>query len=147
MTAIFDKLNLRPHERRFVFAVGMLIFLVLNWLFIWPRFGEWRELLKRKDTALATATRFQAEIAHTPKYQARLDELAQEGMVVPTDLQDLELATTIQSEAAQANVFIPSMKPAGTSGRVNNPFFDETRYNIQFTAGEKELVTFLVNLS
>ena len=41
----FDQLNLRPQERRVLVIVGLIIFVVLNILFVRPLFGE---LARRK---------------------------------------------------------------------------------------------------
>ena len=39
--SIFDKLNLRPQERRLVVIVGLIIFVLLNMWFVWPYFDDW----------------------------------------------------------------------------------------------------------
>ena len=40
MKSAFDRLNLRPFERRLVVAVGTVVFVVLNLVFVWPYFDE-----------------------------------------------------------------------------------------------------------
>ena len=40
MKSLFDKLDLRPGERRLVVGVGIVVFIVLNLLFVFPNFGE-----------------------------------------------------------------------------------------------------------
>src|SRR4051812_22830112 len=36
----FEQLNLRPHERRVVIVVGVIVFVVLNAWFVWPHFSD-----------------------------------------------------------------------------------------------------------
>src|SRR5436190_2066563 len=41
MKSMFDKLNLRPQERRLVVFVGIVIFVVVNVVFVYPIFGDY----------------------------------------------------------------------------------------------------------
>ena len=40
MSSFIDKLNLRPGEKRLVYIIGLVVFLLFNYFFVWPRFGE-----------------------------------------------------------------------------------------------------------
>ena len=53
MTSFFDKLNLRPGEPRLLVLVGLAGFVVLNVIFVWPRFGELGDQLEARRDALA----------------------------------------------------------------------------------------------
>ena len=41
MSSIFDKLNLRAGERRLVMGVALVVFLIINYFFVWTKFGAW----------------------------------------------------------------------------------------------------------
>ena len=49
MQSFFDSLS--SSERRLVVGVGFIIFLILNMVFVWPRFKDWGELGNRMDQA------------------------------------------------------------------------------------------------
>ncbi len=40
--------QLRPLERRLVVGVAVVLFIVLNWVFIWPHFSDWSDLSSRQ---------------------------------------------------------------------------------------------------
>ena len=75
MNSLFDKLNLRPNERRLVIGVALGVFIILNWIFVWPRFGDWGRLQKRQREADDLLRRFRAEVQNTAQYQRTLNEL------------------------------------------------------------------------
>ena len=82
MTSFFDKLNLRPGERRLLVLVGLAGFVVLNVIFVWPRFGELGDQLEARRDALAKAEMFRAEQTKVPALEARLRELEDAGSSV-----------------------------------------------------------------
>ena len=47
--SLFDKLNLRPNERRLVIIVLIVVFIILNFIFVWPRFGDWGKIKARRN--------------------------------------------------------------------------------------------------
>jgi hypothetical protein len=145
---LFDKLNLKPGERRVVLFVALLVFVVLNGWFVWPKFFELGRLHRRQAQALGNLQQFQREVDRIPQYERRLRELEQLGAAVASEDQASKLQTTVYSQAAlsgvQVNNYIP--QPRGSSGARTNIFFDETSGTIQFVAEEKNLVDFLYNL-
>lgn len=147
MNTLFDKLNLRPQERRLVMVAGVVLFVVLNvWLVI-PHFNEWKSVNAKLKVARETAEKYAAESGKTQHYEAELGKLQEEAslFIVPDD-QSLSLVQTIQTEAASANVFVQRLSPAGGGAIPNNPFFEEQRVTLSTVAGEPELVNFLKRL-
>ncbi len=140
-------LNLRPQERRVLVVIVTVLLLVLNALFIWPHFKDWR---KQQDTlakARKTLLAYQQEVTQLPQYQARLQQL--EGMgsgVLPAD-QALQLMRIVQNQAQEKNVAITSIRyvPSGAVANTNT-YFDEQAVSISINTGEEELVNFLVAL-
>ena len=147
MKSAFDKLNLRPGERRLMVIVAIVIFIVLNFVFVFPNFGEYGKAMQRtKDTA-SSLRRFKAEVAHAPSYEAKLRELQSAGNFVAEEDQALQLQREVDSQATLTGVTILQRTPAPrTVGAKTNAFFDESALVVNFSSGEKELVEFLYNL-
>jgi hypothetical protein len=149
LSSFFDKLNLRPGERRLVIIVAIVVFILLNAFFVWPHFGDWGKLQKRQRDADALLKAYQAEVDKTSLYQRQLAELEKQGATVASEDQALKLANAVQQQAALSGVqqggWNPSRPTAG-GGAKPNQFFEEQRGSMPFTAEEKQLVDFLYNL-
>jgi hypothetical protein len=149
MSSLFDKLNLKPGERRLVIFVGIAVFVLLNAFFVWPRFSDWGKLQKRKREAAALLKAFQDEIANTSRYQKQLAELQQAGAAVASAEQASKMQSTVQNQAAlsgvQVNTYSSERPGTASSGKLNQ-FFEEQRGRITVTTEEKALVDFLYNL-
>ena len=145
-TSIFDKLNLRPQERRLVVITGLAIFVVLNIWFVWPYFGEWTEVSERMDRSRQTLERYQREIARQDEYEAMLRELKTSGSRMLTS--EVEMQNVVNNQAAAAGLQILNydsrFRPTLTK---TNQFFEEQTAAVRFTSGGKELVDFLVGLA
>jgi hypothetical protein len=145
--SLFDKLNLRPNERRLVIAVVIVVFIILNWIFVWPHFGDWGKLQKRQREADDQLRRYRAEIQNTPHYQRTLADLEQKGATVASEEQALKLSTTIYNQAALSGVQVNSYgAPRQSGGARPNQFFEQQTATVNITAEEKSLVDFLYNL-
>ncbi|MGA2854501.1 MAG: hypothetical protein ABSE90_10290 [Verrucomicrobiota bacterium] len=60
--------QLRPMERRLAVGVLVVFILVLNWVYIWPHFSDWRNLRHRLDDAQAKLKLYQTTILQTSNY-------------------------------------------------------------------------------
>jgi len=147
MTSFFDKLNLRPQERRLVVISGLVIFVLLNMWFVWPFFGEWGKVQASIGKNQATLDRYQREIGRKAQYEQRQQELESTGSEMLSN--DVDLQRIVTSQAAGAGVQINgqiALKPG--SGTVStNQFFQEQGLSISFTSGGKEIVDFLVGIA
>ena len=150
MKSVFDKLNLRPNERRLVIIVMIVVFIVLNFIFVWPHFGDWGKIKARRTIADNLIRQYQREIANTKAYQAQLKDLEKQGATVQTEAQALTLSTEVQNQAAlsgvQVNRYDPVRQTAMSIGGKTNQFFEEQSGIINVTTEEKSLVDFLYNL-
>jgi Tfp pilus assembly protein PilO len=146
MMTLFDKLNLRPQERRLVVVAAAVLFVVLNAWLLPPKLKEWTVYQTRFDEAQRTGDRFQKETNNIPAYQKKREELQDQGSFVASEEQALTLVQTVLSAAASANITVQSQTPGGGGAVANNPFFEEQRVTVRFISGEKELVDFLVQL-
>jgi len=146
MSQWLERLNLRPLERRILVVVFTIVLVVINALFIWPHYREWRTLLGQWDKAERTLRAYQAEIARVPEYQARLAKLEGAGSGVLPAEQALQLERTLRNQAQQSKVTMTSFRPITSSAASTNAFFDEAAAVIGVTAGDAELVDFLYAL-
>jgi len=147
MKSAFDKLNLRPGERRLMVIVAIVIFVVLNFLFVFPNFGEYGKTMQKITDTGTALRRFKNEVGQKPSYEAKLRELQSQGNFVAEEDQALQLQREVDSQATLSGVTILQRTPAprNVSGRTN-AFFDESALVVNFSSGEKELVEFLYNL-
>ena len=143
MTSAFDKLNLRPFERRLVVVVAIALFLVVQILFVWPHFGDLTKMSARRGKASQELAVRETEIAQTNKFVKDLKAMEGEGLAVPPEDQTAELMRAIQSQAAQSGVTITANSKPTTR---TNQFFLEQSQQITTISDEAALVNFLYNL-
>lgn len=143
MTSFFDKLNLRPFERRLVVVVGIILFVVVQVWFVWPHFGDYGKLRARQREAEKKLALFEAELAQKDNFAAEVKRLEGEGLAVPAEDQATDLMRAVDSQARQAGVTVQSSaRPTTTT----NQFFLERSQTITTLSGEDGLVNFLFNL-
>jgi Tfp pilus assembly protein PilO len=136
--------QLRPLERRFAVGVLVVLFLVLNWVFIWPHFSDWGNLQRRGDDARRKLKLYQTAVAQTSTYEAQVKSLESSGEVVPLEDMAVNMLRTIQSQSAQSGVGIVNTSRQIT--HTNDAFFVEQVQNINVIGDDKQLVDFLYKL-
>lgn len=150
MTSL-DRLNLRPQERRLLVIVALIVFVVLNFWFVRPRFHDWSRTqadLQKGRRELAKYRREIAEVSATEGYQRKLEKYKGEGGNVPSQDQAIQLLRIVQTKAAASGVQQNGITPVprSSTGKTNE-FFEEQSLTMNFVnTGEKELVDFLYNL-
>jgi Tfp pilus assembly protein PilO len=146
MTNPFDQLNLRPQERRILVIVGLIVFVVLNFLLVTPLFGQLAQSELALDKSKRTLKKYETEIAKTPNLERIEARLKQEGGTVLSE--ELQLQRIVNNQAITAGVQVsrsdPILRPQ--IGRTNQ-FFEDQGLRIDFTSGGKELVDFLVGMA
>lgn len=135
--------RLSSFERRFVMGVALIVFVLLNAMFVWPKFSEWNRLQFRLTKARNLLARYQTEIAQMPAYQKQVHQLESEGLSVPPEDHAVNLMLAVQSQAARSGVTIVANRPQPAR---TNEFFLEQAQSLSVTAGEGELVDFLYHL-
>jgi Tfp pilus assembly protein PilO len=136
--------QLRPMERRLAIGVLVVLFLVLNYVFIWPHFSDWGNLRQRGDDAQRKLRLYQTAIAQKPAYEAQAKKLESAGELIPIEDQSVNMLRTIQSQSAQSGVGIVNTSRQMT--RTNDAFFVEQVQNINVLSNDKQLVDFLYKL-
>jgi Tfp pilus assembly protein PilO len=138
-----DKLNLRPAEKRLVVLIGLVLFVVLNLIFVFPFFSEWGKTQARMAKAERTLGVFKQQIEQRNKYEVQVKALESEGLDVAFEEQAVQFIRVIQNQAAQSGVNVTGSSRATTR---TNQFFIEQSQTINLQAGEKQLVDFLYSL-
>lgn len=136
--------QLRPLERRLAIGVLVVLFLVLNYVFIWPHFSDWGNLQNRGEDARRKLKLYQTAIAQRPAYEAQIKKLETAGDVVALEDQSVNMMRNIQAQSAQSRVSIVNTSRQMT--RTNDAFFVEQIQNITVLADDKALVDFLYKL-
>lgn len=146
MTSYLEKLNLRPNERRMVVIVALVVFVVLNIWFVWPRFGDWKIVRAQIEKARKTLETYQAEIAREPIYKAREKELGLSGSEILS--KELDLQRMVQTAAGSAGVMLPRIDPRPRAATTaTNQFYEHQVLSVDYLCGGKELIDFLVNIA
>jgi hypothetical protein len=137
-------LQLRPLERRLAVGVLVILFLVLNAVFIYPHFSDWGKWQIRRNVAAGKLKLYQAAIAQGPAFEAKIKTLQSLGEFVATEDMSVNMLRTIQNQSTQSGVQIANTSRAIT--RTNDAFFVEQVQNIDVTANDQQLVDFLYKL-
>jgi type II secretory pathway component PulM len=136
--------QLRPMERRLVVAAAVVVFLVLNAVFIWPHYSDWSSLRGRLDDAQRKLKLYQTAVDQTAAYEAQVKKFASQGESVAAEDQAINFTRTIQSQSIASGVQLQNTSRQIT--RTNDAFFVEQVQNISVLATEEQLVNFLYNL-
>lgn len=140
-SASFSRLS--SAERWFIIIAIIVVFAVVNFVFVFPRFNDWSELTNRMDKARDQRQKFEDLIAETPKLQKQVAALEGENSAVPQEDQPINFLTAIQNQAAQSGVRI---QVNNRSPDRTNQFFLERAQTLTTQSGEAELVDFLYTL-
>lgn len=135
--------TLRPVERRFLIGVAVLLFIVANLVWVWPRFGDWAQTQTRLEKARRTLAVFQKEVDGMNRYKKLISELEKEGGAVSQEDQQNQFLRVVQSQAMQSGVNIITSSKQQTR---TNEFFLELIQTFSVQSREKQLVNFLYNL-
>lgn len=148
MSAPPEKLTLRTGEKRLLVAIGIVLFIVLNVLFVWPKFGEFGRVRTKTDKVRQEIAKFQAEIDKTPSYQKVLKEMEGQGSRIVKEEQSLRLLQTVQSQALANGVRINSSQESTRGFNIaTNAFFDEQSLVVSYDTSYQPLIDFLVGLA
>lgn len=144
MKEFFARLN--PTERRFVVGVGVVFFLVVNIVWVWPHFGDWGKTRAALDNDRILLAKFAAGTNQIPTLEKNIHSYQIAGSFVPPEDQIVSFFRQIQNQAAASRVGILSMGSSRQPTATDNPFFVEQSQTITLQSQEKELVDFLYQL-
>jgi hypothetical protein len=147
MTSFLDKMNLKPQERRWVVIVVLVVFVLLNYLFVFRNFGNLGRSEKGLRETQALLKKYNDEIGRRSVYADQLKKLQAGGQFIATEEQGLRLAEEVHNQASLTGVNLISSTPGTRGTGKTNAFFDEQSQAIQFNSDEAPLVEFLFNLA
>jgi Tfp pilus assembly protein PilO len=136
--------QLRPLERRLVIGVVVVLFIVLNWLFVKPHFSDWSDLSGRKAEADRKLKLYQTAVAQIAELQKQVKTFESAGQFVALEDQGVNFMRTVQAQSSQSGVALQNSSPPRT--HTNDVFFVEQVQNINVLATEEQLVDFLYKL-
>ena len=136
--------QLRPFERRLVIGIMVVVFVVLNLVYVEPHFSDWSKFSNRSAEADRKLLLYGRNIAQIPTLQAQVKSLEKQGEFVAFEDQGINFTRTVQSQATQSGVIIVSTQP--THMQTNDAFFVEQVENINALATDQQLVDFLYKL-
>jgi hypothetical protein len=145
MSGYLETFNqMKPQERRFVVIVGLVVFVIINWLAIWPHFGDLGIAQTQMAKAETDIARDRKEIAHKQEYIAAINRLMQSGYDVEQDDQASSFSRRLQEIATDSGVEVESIgRPVV---HTNDPFFVEQEVGINALCNETNMVHFLYSL-
>ena len=141
LSASFARLS--SLERRFIILVLVVIFIVINLLFVLPHFSDLGKIDNRFADANSRSDKYQKEISQISFYETNIKKLEGEGASVPQEDQSVSFLTAIQTQAAQSGVHLAANNRQPTR---TNQFFVELGQAVTTQSGEAQLVDFLYNL-
>ena len=149
MNNYLTQLGLSAHERRIVVGIFLVLFVVLNYLFVWPSFGDWGRLDRQRLDMLDKITKFNGVIQQdyaSNGWKKQIEILTQQegGSVMehPVDAQ-VQLQNTIRAQERKTGVYIESANPGSVK---TNEFFEEQSTAITLECQEPQLVGFLYHM-
>ena len=136
--------HLRPMERRLAVGVIVVLLLVVNYVMIWPHFGDWGNLDGKIQQERQTLQSYKDTIGQMPAFQKKLLKFQNEGEFVAAEEQGISFLSTIQQRASDTGVSIISAPPS--TMHTNDAFYVERVENISARATDEQLVNFLYQL-
>jgi hypothetical protein len=133
--------QLKPQERRWVAGIGFVVFIILNYLLVWPQFGKWNQNVARMERASTKLVDYRLEVAKRAEYDRQIKMLESDGPPVQAEDQALHFETFYNDRAAESGMSIQTRSPL--TSRTNDSFFVEKQATIQVLTTEKGLVEFL----
>jgi len=135
--------NLRPFERRLVVGVGVVVFIVLNFAFVFPHFSDWSATQIRLSKAQGTLAKFEAEIGQAEHYKKLVKQLEGESSAVLPENRAGEFSQAVNNQAGMSHVNIVNF---GRMTEKTTPYFIEKSLPLNLQSKEDELVDFLYKL-
>jgi len=143
MKSAFDRLNLRPFERRLVVGVATVVFVVLNLVFVWPHFNDRTKALQDLEAARDRLAKYEKEITGAAEFQRKVRAIESEAEPVPPEEQGLQFSLTIQEHVNRSGVNFMGNSRETTR---TNQFFLERSQTVNLMSTEQQLVDFLYNI-
>lgn len=147
MLRLFDRLKLTPAERRLVMIILVVVFVVLNYWLVWPRFSDFRTLSEDIEAIERKRRLYQAEIDRRPMYEVMLRKLQAAGSVLPVGEERIQFRTDMERVAREVGLAVPrwgEVLQERSTGSSTNAFFEAISLAMNQVSGtEAQFVDFL----
>lgn len=146
MLSLFDRLKLTPSERRLVVVIFAVVFIVLNYWIVWPRFGDFSALTQEMTSLEDKRAKFQKEIDRRPTYEVMFRKLQASGSVLPAGEEKIQFRSDMERLAREVGLTVRGWGEvvAERSGTTTNAFFESIALPMnQVSGGEDQIVEFL----
>lgn len=151
MNDLFDKLNLKPEERRLAVLFMAVAFVFVNYMYVFPRFKELNETKSQIQVAENTFASYRLKTNSIPDLQLKLEDLGREAgpPIEDTPGQRTSFVRTVNRMASKHQI---NLKTQGQIREVlpppgqTNSFFTELEIPIIVTSTEEQMVNFLYSL-
>jgi len=147
MLDFLDRLKLTPSERRLVVVIGAVVFLVVNYWLVWPRFGDFAALSHEIETLDQKREQYEKEVARRPAYDALLRKLQAAGSVLPAGEERIQFRSDMERLAREVGIAVPrwgEVLPERGVGTATNAFFESISLSMsQISGAEEQFVEFL----
>lgn len=147
MNSIFDRYNLNTFERRLIIGVFLGIFIVVNLMFVVPKFREWGEVRDQRESAQQKLRIYQTVLNKRDGLEKQLEKLDKSGMKVFPEERSSELFELIQQKLRKSNLPVTALQRNRPAGNIRSPkekFFEQETYSLNFNTNYKQLRDFLV---
>ena len=147
MKSLFDKLSLGALERRIVVAALLVLFLVLNAMFVWPHFQDWNKVQLEIAKTRELIAKYQKEVDQLPRLEKKETELkGQGGAQLASSEMALALMRTVEAKVLASGIVVVNRIP-GQGAQNASAYFDEQSLRLSFqNTGDAELLKFMVAL-
>jgi hypothetical protein len=142
LSASFSRLS--SAERWFIIIMIIVLFAVVNFVFILPRLNDWGKLTQRMSDAQHKKQRFEDAIGHMGSLSNQIARLEGASASVPAEDQAVNFLIAVQQQANQSQVQIATS--TRQPERTNNQFFIERAQSLSTLSDDAQLVDFLYNL-
>lgn len=147
MLQYLDRLKLTPAERRLVVVIAAVVFVVVNYWLVWPRFGDFQALSHDIEELEKKQRRYKLEIDNQPKYALQLKKLQAAGSVLPAGEERIQFRSDMERLAREVGLAVPrwgEVLPERGVGTTTNAFFESISLTMsQVSGGEDQFVEFL----
>ena len=133
---------------KLLLAALLVLFVVLNAMFVWPQFKDWNRVQGEIKRAKDTLAGFQKEVDGLPALQNKEESLkGTGGAQLASAEMALALMRVVEPKARAAGVNVMSYNPGTGFGVSTNSYFEEQSLRISFqNTGDAELLKFMVSL-
>lgn len=151
MNQIFDKLNLKPEERRLAVIFLAIFFVFVNYMYVFPKFKELESTQQKTQLAENKLAMYRLKTNQIPTLESTLALLGQKAgpSVQDNPRQRSILSATVDRMARKHEVTIvrqSQIREVSPEPGQTNQFFTELEIPVSIEGTEEQIVNFLFSI-